>query len=74
MSIEDLVIEHLSIDDRLALAEQLWTSVADEMERQPLSDEQRAEIERRIQDADNNPDRGIPWETIRAEARARWKR
>jgi putative addiction module component (TIGR02574 family) len=48
--------------------------VATDLERQPLSAAQRAELERRVAAADANPADGIPWEVVRAEARARWQR
>lgn len=67
-------MDRLSIKERLALAEQLWDSVATYLERQPLTDAQRAELERRIAAADANPAEGVAWEVVRAEARARWQR
>jgi putative addiction module component (TIGR02574 family) len=73
-SLQELGIDRLSLEDRLALAQQLWESVAADLERQPLTTAQRAELERRIAAADANPAEGVPWEVIRAEARARWQR
>jgi putative addiction module component (TIGR02574 family) len=65
--------EDMSIEERLALAQQLWDSVATDLERQPLTTAQRTELERRIAEADANPAEGVPWEVVRAEARARWQ-
>lgn len=73
-SLHELGIDRLSIEDRLALAQLLWDSVAADLERQPLTPAQRTELERRCAAADANPDEGAPWEQIRAEARARWQR
>jgi putative addiction module component (TIGR02574 family) len=73
-TMQDLGIDRLSIEDRLALAQQLWQSVATDLEQQGLTPAQRAELERRLADADANPGSGIPWDVIRAEARARWQR
>jgi len=39
----------------------------------PLTDTQKTELERRLADDDANPDDGIPWETVHAEAEARAK-
>lgn len=73
-SLQELGLDRLTIEDRLALAQQLWDSVAADLEHQPLTPAQRAELERRIAAADANPEEGVPWEQVRAEARARWQR
>lgn len=73
-TLQELGIDRLSIEDRLSLAHQLWESVAADLEQQPLTPAQREELERRIAAADANPGASIPWEVIRAEARARWQR
>jgi putative addiction module component (TIGR02574 family) len=38
---------HLSVAERILLAEELWESVYEHAQEQPLSDAQRQEIERR---------------------------
>jgi putative addiction module component (TIGR02574 family) len=73
-TLQDLGIDRMSIEDRLSLAQQLWDSIVADLERQPLTPAQRAELERRVAAADADPGAGIPWEVIRAEARARWQR
>ncbi len=73
-TIEQYGIDRLSTDDRLALAQQIRDSVAAELERQPLTDAQREELDRRIAAADANPNEGVPWEVIRAEAKLRSQR
>jgi putative addiction module component (TIGR02574 family) len=73
-TLQELGIDRLSIEERLALAQQLWESVATDLERQPLPAAQRAELERRVAAADANPAEGVLWEVVRAEARARWQR
>ena len=70
-TLEDFGMDRLSLDQRVALAQQLWDSVLADLERQPLTETQRAELERRIAAADAHPERAIPWEQIRAEAKAR---
>ncbi|MFO0851940.1 MAG: addiction module protein [Gemmataceae bacterium] len=73
-TLEQFGLGGLSPEDRLALAEQLWDSVATDLEEQPLTPAQRSELERRLALADTDPGRGVPWETVRAEARARHRR
>jgi putative addiction module component (TIGR02574 family) len=73
-SLKDLGIEKLSIEEKLELANAIHESVAKEIENSPLTDAQKAELDRRISDMDANPDGDIPWETIRDEARARRRR
>jgi putative addiction module component (TIGR02574 family) len=73
-SIHELGIENLGMEERLALANELWESVAREMEAQPLTEAQRIELERRVAAADADPSEGTLWEDVLAEARARWRR
>src|SRR5438046_2872816 len=61
-TLQELGIDRLSIEERLTLAQELWDSVAADLERQPLTPAQRAELERRVAAADANPAEGVPWE------------
>ena len=57
----------LSPAERIQLAEDLWDSVAAEPDQlQPLSEEQRAEISRRLADHAQNPSSAIGWNDVRA--------
>ncbi len=42
-----------------------------EMEATPLTEEQIAELERRVADIKANPDNGVPWEEVRDSVRHR---
>jgi putative addiction module component (TIGR02574 family) len=66
-------LRKLSLAERLELVEELWDSIAAECERQPfpLSDEQRADLERRLADADADPSGGTPWDQVRERIRRR---
>jgi putative addiction module component (TIGR02574 family) len=64
-------LDQLSVEDRLTLAQQLWDSIAEEMNRLPLSPAQQQEIDRRLAEHRTNPQAAIPWEQVEAEARAR---
>jgi putative addiction module component (TIGR02574 family) len=70
-TIQELGLDRLSPEDRLAVAEAIWDSVARETEAVPLSTEQRAELERRLADSIARPEAVTPWEVIKARALAR---
>jgi putative addiction module component (TIGR02574 family) len=70
-TIEELGLDQLSREDRLAVAEAIWDSVARETEAAPLSAEQRTALERRLADSNARPEAVTPWEIIKARALAR---
>ncbi len=55
----------LSIPERIALIGEIWDSITAEGKPLPLSDVQKAELERRLAEHEANPDAAIPWEEIR---------
>jgi putative addiction module component (TIGR02574 family) len=61
----------LPIPERLQLVEDIWDSIAQEANVRPdllpLSEAQRAELARRLTDADAHPDDRISWEQVREE-------
>lgn len=61
--------------ERLAIAEALYDSVPEEeLPPYELSDELKAELDRRLEEHRANPDDVIPWEEIKRESLARAKR
>jgi putative addiction module component (TIGR02574 family) len=64
-------IDRLNIDDRLALVEEIWASICADSASFPLTEAQRAEIDRRVADDEAFPDDVIPWEDIKALMRVR---
>lgn len=68
----DFDFRHLSAAARIQLAQDLWDSLTPkEVDAEcPLSDEQMAELDRRLADLEANPDAGVPWEQVRAELEA----
>lgn len=69
-----LGIDRLSVEERLALMHDILDSLAEEQAGPPLSDAQRAELERRVAASKANPSDLIPWERIKAEALARFQK
>ncbi|MDB5297444.1 MAG: hypothetical protein JWO31_3427 [Phycisphaerales bacterium] len=70
-TLQDLGIDRMSVEERLALAEAIWDSVAREAEAAPLLPAQRAELERRLADSVARPDAVTLWEVVKARALAR---
>jgi putative addiction module component (TIGR02574 family) len=66
VSIKSLGIDRLAVEDRLDLVEQIWDSIAADNPSLPLTDHQRAELDRRISDHDTNPDDVVSWEDLKA--------
>ena len=65
IKLEDLF--KLSPAERIQLAEDLWDSVAaDPQSLPPLTEEQIAEIERRLAEHTRDPSSSISWEELRA--------
>jgi len=64
----------LSIAERIQLAEDLWDSIPEEGADLPLTEAQKAELDRRLEDLEHNPDAGESWEVVRARLYERLKR
>ncbi len=71
VSLKSLGIDRLGVDERLALIEELWESIATTPV--PLTDEQRAELDRRLADHQANPDDVVPWEDVKSSLDRRLK-
>jgi putative addiction module component (TIGR02574 family) len=71
VTLASLGLDKLSRDDRLALVQALWDSIA--ADGPHLTATQRAELERRADEDDANPGEVIPWEQVKAQARAGFK-
>ena len=63
----------LTAAERLELVEELWDSIAAELEKEPfpLTAAQREDLDRRIRELDEHPERARPWEEVRERLRAR---
>jgi len=57
----------LSAAERMELVEELWDSIAAECEGEPwpLTDAQRQELDRRLRELEEHPERARPWEGVR---------
>lgn len=74
VSLKSLGIDCLPVEERLALVEDIWDSIAADSAALPLTDAQRAELDRRLAEHENNPDDVVPWEELRGLITERLKR
>jgi putative addiction module component (TIGR02574 family) len=62
-------IKNLTPEERLMLLEEIWDSL--EPGDISLTEAQRAELDRRLDDLERDPTPGIPWEAVLREIRER---
>lgn len=73
-ALHTLGIDSMSIEDRIALVQDIWDSVAIEAGLLPPSTTEKTELDRRLDEDDAEPDSTISWGTIKTEAAKRWQR
>lgn len=66
-TIQDLGIDRLSSEERLRLIEEIWDSLS--IEKMPIPESHREELDRRLAAADAAPNASRPWEEVLAELR-----
>ncbi len=71
VSAKALGIDRLNVDERLALVDEIWASICADAAIFPLTEAQRAELDRRLADDDAFPDDVVPWSDVKASIRAR---
>ncbi|MBN2490380.1 MAG: addiction module protein [Planctomycetes bacterium] len=67
----DLNLSALSAAERLRLIEQLWESLCQDPSQVPVTDAQRTELERRLDEIDAGDVEGIAWEEVLRQIRGR---
>lgn len=72
--LQSLGIDQMSVPDRIALAREILASIAADLPPAELSEAKKQELRRRAAEDDADPDDAIPWEQIKAEALARFRR
>ena len=71
MSKPGLDIARLTAEERLSLLEQLWDSLAAIPDAIPLTEAQRTELDRRLDELDAEGLVGIPWDEVLSRIRSR---
>ena len=65
----DAKLKELPVEERLILVEELWDSIAADREEIPLTDDQKKELNRRLDAYEKNPNDGRLEEDALAEIR-----
>lgn len=65
-SIKSLGIDRLPVEERLTLVEEIWDSIAADSAAVPLTEAQRVELQRRIEEDDAHPDSVTAWDQVKA--------
>ncbi len=67
----DRAILDLSVPERIQLAQDIWDSVAEVPETLILADEEKVEIDRRLDAYHKDPGTGSPWLVVRERIKSR---
>ena len=60
--------ESLSVDEQIKLVQELWDRIATNPDALPVTDAQRAELDRRLGEERTAPPEGVPWDELRRRA------
>lgn len=63
----------LNVDEQIELVEAIWDGIVSRDAVPPVTEAQKAELDRRFADHRANPDDAIPWSEAKAAALARIK-
>ena len=66
-----LNIDDLTPEERLRLIEELWDSLNEAPQSIPLTNAQREELDRRLDDLERSGPEGIPWDDVLQQIRSR---
>jgi len=67
-------ILELPVAERIRLVELIWDSIAAVPEAVPVSEELKAELDRRLLEFEANPEGGSPWEAVRERiVQGKWR-
>lgn len=71
MTLPALNLNKLTPEEKLRLLEEVWDSLAAEPADVPLTEWQRRELDRRLDDVEREGPAGIPWERVLSEIEGR---
>lgn len=64
LDIREIILK-LSVSERIQLVEEIWDSISAHPESLPVTEAQKAELDRRLADYRANPSQGRTWEEVR---------
>ncbi|OGP56519.1 MAG: addiction module protein [Deltaproteobacteria bacterium RBG_13_52_11b] len=64
-------ILRLSVSERIQLVQDIWDSIAEVPDSVPLTDEEKAELDRRLDAYHKDPNIGSPWAVVREKLKSR---
>ena len=59
-------VESWPVDERSRLVQDLWDRLPDGGPESVIGEAMKAELDRRIEEMDRNPEAGVPWEAVKA--------
>ncbi len=69
VSMKSLGLDSLSVDERIALAEELWDSIPSTTSAIQLNESHRQDLQRRLDAYRDEPLAGSPWDEVMARLR-----
>jgi len=67
-------VETWPIDDRIRLVQDVWERLGDQGYEPELTDEVKAELDRRLAEMERNPGAGVPWEEVKSRVLGRLRK
>ncbi len=67
-TMKTLGIDQLSVEERPALVQDIWDSIATEPGSTPLSDARRTQLERRLTEHERAPRDVVLWDDVKTDA------
>ncbi len=67
MSVNLAELLKLPVEERLKLVESIWNSIAEFPDSLELTDSQKAELDRRLDEYEADPTAGISWSDLKAQ-------
>ncbi len=65
MNMKVAEILELSVAEKIQIVEDIWDSISNSPEELPLSEAEKLELDKRLEDYKQNPNNGIEWETLK---------